>query len=163
MPGSGRAGTATPGCAPSTPASHEPSVETTSPFSYSAVSSPRYQRFPAESWAYQSRVSSTSAPSAVTTSWTTRASMPRSTVYVSSSTVTSTRWTPPSPSVSSYTQRSPTSIGQYGLVISTLKSAGSSSTGSLPCGRGVPSAPTVPEAPDDPPTQAVSDSTPTAA
>ncbi len=52
-----------PACAPSTPASHEPSVLTTSPFSYSLVSSPRYQRFPDASWAYQSRVSSTVWPS----------------------------------------------------------------------------------------------------
>ena len=47
-----------PGCAPSTPASHEPSVVFSLPFSYSFVSSPRYQRFPSASCAYQSYVSS---------------------------------------------------------------------------------------------------------
>ena len=66
-----------PACAPSTPASHEPSVLTTSPFSYSFVSSPRYHRLPRESCAYQSSVSSTGSPSSVTRSWTSVAGMPR--------------------------------------------------------------------------------------
>jgi hypothetical protein len=71
---------AMPGRAPSTPASQEPSVEISVPSSYSAVSSPKYHTFPSESWAYQSRVSSTISPSVVTVSRTTRASMPSATV-----------------------------------------------------------------------------------
>ena len=51
-----------PAFAPSTPASHEPSFVTGLPFSYSVVSSPRYQTLPCWSWAYQSSVSSTSFP-----------------------------------------------------------------------------------------------------
>ena len=35
-----------PALAPSTPASHEPCLETGLPFSYSVVSSPRYQTLP---------------------------------------------------------------------------------------------------------------------
>ena len=35
----------------------------TSPFLYSAVSSPKYQTLPYASWAYQSKVSSASSPS----------------------------------------------------------------------------------------------------
>src|SRR5215210_6349516 len=124
-----------PGWAPSTPASHDPSVETTRPSSYSAVSSPRYQTFPSASCAYRSRVSSTVTPSAVTRSCTTRASMPMATVRISSRTVTSTRWTVPSASVSSYPQRSPTALGHHRLVMSTVKSSGSRSTGSAPSGR----------------------------
>jgi hypothetical protein len=38
-----------PGLAPSTPASYEPSVLTTSPFSYSLVSSPKYHAVPSSS------------------------------------------------------------------------------------------------------------------
>ena len=60
-----------PGSAPSTPASHEPSVLETSPFSYSLVSSPMYQTLPSWSWAYQSNVSSASSPSTYTVSRTT--------------------------------------------------------------------------------------------
>ncbi len=88
-----------PGWAPSTPASHEPAVLTTSPFSYSFVSSPRYQRLPAVSCAYQSSVSSMTSPSMLTTSWTTVAVMPRMSC-VSSVTVTSTWSSLPSASVS---------------------------------------------------------------
>ncbi len=40
-----------PGVAPSTPARQVPSVLTTLPFSYSAVSSPKYQTLPYLSWA----------------------------------------------------------------------------------------------------------------
>lgn len=69
------------------------------PSSYSLVASPRYQTFPSLSWAYQSKVSSTSRPSSVTTSWTTVASMPRM-VLVSGRTVTTTRCSDPSPSLS---------------------------------------------------------------
>ncbi len=58
-----------------------------------------YQTFPHRSWAYQSYVSSTVAPSSVTRSWTTVASMPRI-VLVRSVTVTTTRISPPFPSVS---------------------------------------------------------------
>ena len=51
-----------PGCAPSMPASNDPAVVTGLPPSYSVVSSPRYQTFPSESWAYQSSVTSTGSP-----------------------------------------------------------------------------------------------------
>ena len=44
--------------------------------SYALVASPRYQMLPPESWAYQSKVSSTSSPSERATSWTIRARMP---------------------------------------------------------------------------------------
>ena len=40
-----------PACAPSTPASNEPSVDTGLPFAYSVVASPRYQTVPLASWA----------------------------------------------------------------------------------------------------------------
>ena len=53
------------------------------PFSYSVVSSPRYQMLPALSWAYQSSVTSTGSPSSVTTSCTTRASTPFAILFVS--------------------------------------------------------------------------------
>jgi hypothetical protein len=89
-----------PGSAPSTPASKEPEVETGLPFSYSAVSSPRYQMFPSLSWAYQSSVTSTNFPSSVTASWTTRASIPFAIVFVRLVTVTTTFWFAPSVSVS---------------------------------------------------------------
>src|SRR5215207_8928139 len=49
-------------------------LEGTLPFSYSAVSSPRYQTLPAPSWAYQSYVISTGCPFRLTTSWMTLAS-----------------------------------------------------------------------------------------
>src|SRR5215210_6086492 len=65
-----------PACAPSTPASKEPALDVTLPFSYSAVSSPRYQTLPAPSWAYQSYVISTGCPFRLTTSWMTLASTP---------------------------------------------------------------------------------------
>src|SRR6266545_445398 len=127
-----------PACAPSTPASHDPAVVTTSPFSYSFVSSPRYQTFPSRSWAYQSSVSSTSRPSSLTTSWTTVAAIPRIS-FARPVTVTSTRCTLPSASVSRYTQRLPGTIGQYGLSIPSTKSDGSRRTVSLPCGSGLAS------------------------
>ena len=88
-----------PASAPSTPASQEPSVVLSFPFSNSFVSSPRYQRFPAESCAYQSKVSSVICPPCLTTSCTTTASMPMI-VFVRPVTVTSFRWTSPSASVS---------------------------------------------------------------
>ena len=90
----------TPAIAPSTPASNEPSVEVTSPFSNSAVSSPRYQTVPSESWAYQSKVSSMTSPSRVTVSRRTRASIPLAISLVALVTVTTTRSSWPSPSVS---------------------------------------------------------------
>jgi len=43
-----------PGLAPSTPASHDPFVLVALPFSYSLVSSPKYQTVPLLSWANQS-------------------------------------------------------------------------------------------------------------
>src|SRR5512132_729912 len=51
----------TPAWAPSTPASHDPAVLTTTPSSYSFVFSPRYQTFPHASCAYQSNVFSTNS------------------------------------------------------------------------------------------------------
>jgi hypothetical protein len=42
MPLCGAAGMMTPACAPSTPASHEPSLETGLPLRYEVVFSPRY-------------------------------------------------------------------------------------------------------------------------
>jgi hypothetical protein len=45
----------TPGSAPSTAASQEPSFGLGFPFSYSVVSSPKYQRLPSESWARRRR------------------------------------------------------------------------------------------------------------
>ncbi len=90
----------TPGSAPSTPASNEPSLDTTLPFSYSAVASPRYQTFPQRSCAYQSSVTSTSSPSSVTTSWTTLAVIPFAIRLVFLVTVTTTRCFVPSGSVS---------------------------------------------------------------
>ena len=81
-----------PASAPSTPASNEPQRQTRLPFSYSAVSSPRYQTLPSESWAYQSSVSSTSSPPSVTVSRTTTASTPFAIVFVLSVTSTTTFW-----------------------------------------------------------------------
>ena len=75
-------------------------VETGFPFSYSVVNSPRYQMFPALSWAYQSSVFSTGLPSSVTTSRTTRAVMPLAISLVRRVTVTTTRCLVPSESVS---------------------------------------------------------------
>ncbi|MGI8511673.1 MAG: hypothetical protein ACR2NH_03500 [Solirubrobacteraceae bacterium] len=91
---------AMPGCAPSLPASNEPPRLTTLPFSYSAVASPRYQMFPSESWAYQSSVTSTGAPRSVTTSRTTRATIPLAMVFVRSVTVMLTVCRVPAVSVS---------------------------------------------------------------
>src|SRR5262245_58670988 len=126
-----------PACAPSTPASHEPSVLTTSPFSYSLVSSPRYQRFPAESCAYQSSVSSMVSPSADTRSCTTVAVIPRIS-FVSGRTVTTTCCSVPSASVSRYVHVLPGAIGQKGWSIAMpANCAGSSSIDSLPCGSGI--------------------------
>ncbi len=62
----------------------------TRPFSYSAVASPRYQMFPALSWAYQSSVTSTGSPRSVTVSRTTRASTPLAIFLVSWVTSTTT-------------------------------------------------------------------------
>ncbi len=105
MPGFGLAGTTTPACAPSTPASNEPLVDTGLPFSYSVVASPRYQTFPHRSCAYQSSVTSTGSPSSVTTSWTTLARTPFAISFVRSRTETTIFWTVPSGAVSRYTQR----------------------------------------------------------
>src|SRR6266498_1134262 len=95
----------TPGWAPSTPASHDPAVLTTFPFSYSFVFSPRYHTLPHVSWAYQSKVFSTRWPFSVTTSWTTVASMPRI-CFAWVVTVTRTFCEDPWGSVSRYTHRS---------------------------------------------------------
>jgi hypothetical protein len=78
-----------PGRAPSTPASQDPAEES-SPFRTALVASPRYQTLPLRSWAYQSKVSSTRAPSRVSVSRTTVALIPM-TVRVWSVTTTSLR------------------------------------------------------------------------
>ena len=83
----------------------------TSAPSYSFVASPRYQTFPHLSCAYQSNVSSTTSPSSDTVSRTTVAWMP-SIIFVWSVTVTTTRCTVPSASVSRYTHLDPGVIGQ---------------------------------------------------
>src|SRR5262245_31332657 len=61
-PTCGSASITTPGSPPFTPASHEPSVPTSTPFAYCLASSPKYQTLPCLSWAYQSWVSSSSPP-----------------------------------------------------------------------------------------------------
>ncbi len=94
----------------------------TSPPSYSVDSSPRYQTLPSVSWAYQSKVSSTSSPSAVTVSRTTVAVIPM-TSLVSSVTTTSIRSTSPLSSPS-YTHRLPGVRGISGLSIPVTKSEG---------------------------------------
>ena len=128
----------TPGSAPSTPASNDPSWLASLPSSNSAVSSPRYHTFPSASWAYQSSVSSTSWPSSVTVSRTTAASTPFASVLVSLETVTTTSWTLPLVSVSRNRHCVPGSRGKYGWSEPAAKSAGSSSTGSSPWGSSVP-------------------------
>ena len=99
-----------PAWAPSRPCRHDPSVLTTSPSSYSNVSSPRYQMLPPESWAYQSRVSSTTSSPERTTSRTTRARMP-SIIVVLRVTLTVICWVP-SALVSCQRQIVPGRIGQ---------------------------------------------------
>ena len=89
-----------PARAPSTPASHEPAFEIGLPSSYSVVSSPRYQTLPARSWANQSNVSSTSLPRSVTVSRTTRAVTPFAMRFLRLVTLTTTRCTASSESVS---------------------------------------------------------------
>src|SRR5262245_1447794 len=125
----------TPGWAPSTPASHDPSVDTTFPFSYSFVSSPRYQTFPQASWAYQSSVISTGSPSSETASWTTRAVTPFAIRFVRRVTVTTTRCLAPAASVSRYTHRLPGGMGHQGLSILVVNDDGSSFTACEPLGR----------------------------
>src|SRR5215212_5678953 len=107
-----------PGSAPSTPASHDPAREVTLPWSYSAVSSPRYQTFPSGSSPYQSRVSSITTQSSKTLSRTTVARIPRMS-FVRSSTSTSTCSSP------SKTNEAPTSIGKKGFVTPSTNVAGS--------------------------------------
>jgi len=76
-------------------------VDVTLPFSYSLVSSPRYQTLPALSWAYQSKVSSmTPLPASETVSRTTRAVTPLAILLVLLVTVTTTRPFVPSGAVS---------------------------------------------------------------
>src|SRR5262245_49859369 len=112
-----------PGCSPSTPSSHEPSRLVTSPFLYSAVSSPKYQTLPSASCAYQSKVSSCSAPSALTSSRTTVQTTP---MIVLVSSVTSVVVTSPADSPDpSITQRLPGVSGKYGLSTVAVKWAGS--------------------------------------
>src|SRR5262245_42939722 len=113
----------TPGCAPPTPASHDPLVEETFPLTYSAVSSPKYQTFPNRSCAYQSSVSSARSPFAEKTwSWTTVVVTPRIT-FVRSVTTTTLRSRCPSDTPSN-TVLVPGMNGMYGLSIIATKSSG---------------------------------------
>src|SRR4249919_500408 len=123
-----------PGSAPFLPASKDPARLTTLPFSNSAVSSPMYQTLPVESWAYQSTVSSTICPPFWAVSRTTRAVMPFASFLVAVVATTTTSCVLPFSSTSRYVHRVPGFIGQYGLVMSALKFAGSSVTGSAPVG-----------------------------
>lgn len=84
--------------------------------------------FPTLSWAYQSLVSSTIVPSSVTVSLTTRAVTPFAIFFFWWVTTTTTFCSAPSESNSRYVQRVPGFIGQYGLVMWVVKSAGSSLT-----------------------------------
>src|SRR4051794_13464620 len=108
-----------PGLAPPTPASHDPDVSGFPDRSYSVVSSPRYQTLPSESWAYQSKVSSSSRPSTRTTSRTTVAPTP-STTRLRSVTVTTVRSVP---SADFPTKRHvvPTGQGSHGLSMTSTK------------------------------------------
>src|SRR6266508_89528 len=121
----------TPGWAPSTPASHDPAVLTTFPFSYSFVFSPKYHTFPQVSWAYQSKVFSTRWPFSVLTWCSNVALMPRI-CFAWVVTVTRTFCEDPRGSVSRYTHLAPRGNGRNGLSICATKSAGSRVTGSLP-------------------------------
>src|SRR5215204_191437 len=118
----------TPGCAPPTPASHDPFVEETSPLAYSAVSSPKYQMFPNRSWAYQSNVSSARSPFAEKTwSCTTVVVTPRIT-FVRSVTDTTLRSRSPSDTPSN-TVLVPGMNGMYGLSITATKSSAGGRSG----------------------------------
>ena len=64
------------GLAPSTPASHEPSVLTTLPCLISLEFSPKYRMLPSLSWACQSKVSSTNYSSIQTLALSTAHSTP---------------------------------------------------------------------------------------
>src|SRR4029453_16757274 len=122
----------TPGCAPATPASHDPFVEETLPLSYSAVSSPKYQTFPNRSCAYQSNVSSARSPFAEKTrSCTTVVVTPRMTLLRS---VTTTTLRSRSPSdTPSNTVLVPGMNGMYGLSITTTKASGGGRSGRYGC------------------------------
>src|SRR5215204_4660404 len=118
----------TPGCAPPTPAAHDPFVEETSPLAYSAVSSPKYQTFPNRSWAYQSNVSSARSPFAEKTwSCTTVVVTPRIT-FVRSVTTTTLRSRSPSDAPSN-TVLVPGRNGMYGFSITATKSSGGGRSG----------------------------------
>lgn len=95
--------------------------------------SPKYQTLPFESCAYQSSVTSVGLPWSRTTSRTTLARTPSAISFVRRVTVITWRWVDPSArSVTLYTQRLPTVIGQRRLSMFALKSAGSTLTGSAP-------------------------------
>src|SRR5882762_5144715 len=111
-----------PGLALSTPASHVPAVLVTTPFAYSAVSSPKYQTLPPRSCAYQSTVFSFRVWLTVTTSRTTTQGTPMI-VLRSWVTVTSTRWGWPS-FVPVYTHLVPGFHGRYALLIRALNRDG---------------------------------------
>src|SRR5215211_5455676 len=98
-----------PGCAPPTPASHDPFVEETVPFSYSAVSSPR-SPFAEKTW-----------------SCTTVVVTPRIT-FVGSVTDTTLRSRCPSDTPSN-TALVPGRNGMYGLSITATKSSGGGRSG----------------------------------
>jgi hypothetical protein len=100
MPVLGCAGICTPGSAPSTPASNEPSVISL-PFSCFAVSSPKYHTLPARSCANHSSVYSTTFPvRLVTVDRTTRAVTPSAMTFVLPVTSSTIRCLVPSGAVS---------------------------------------------------------------
>src|SRR5262245_19800897 len=109
-----------PALAPFFPASHEPCVVISVPWSYVLVSSPKYQTFPCLSCAYQSNVSSITEPSAIlTTSWTTVIGTVR---IVFLSRVTSTVLnSSPSLRMLWYVKTLPGGSGKYGLVTPPTK------------------------------------------
>src|SRR5262245_3529133 len=124
----GWASMTTPGCAPFTPPSHDPAVEVTEPFLYSAVSSPKYQTLPAESCAYQSNVSSARSPLAEKTwSCTTVVLTPMTTLVRSvTKTTLRSRWPSETPSNTIFV---PGIHGVYGLSTVATNSLGDGRSG----------------------------------
>jgi hypothetical protein len=112
-----------PGSAPLTPAVQVPFVVATLPFSYSLVSSPKYQTVPSRCWAYQSKVSSLSWPSSLTVSRTSTQVTPMI-VLVLSVTVTTVVSTP-SPVCARILPSHPGRSGKNGLSMVAVKAAGS--------------------------------------
>ena len=97
---------AIPGWAPETPASQSVAALISRPWAYSRLFSPNCQTLPSASWAYQSKVSSTSWPSTAVLSRTTTHSTPMTSRVADVTSTTLRTVCPPSP-VPSYTQRFP--------------------------------------------------------